>query len=143
MISAVPNIPIATTTKPMPSESSGMPKVKRSTPELTSVPTRPSSRPNTTMAIALTSEPRASTVAAIRPNTISEKYSDGPNFSATSASGGGAAAKPRAAASTQTPSSEKYRHGPNSSTAPASGAAGPAMIRVALKFGPSEYFSLM
>src|ERR1051325_3535017 len=97
MISAVPNIPIATTTKPMPSESSGMPKVKRSTPELTSVPTRPSSRPNTTMAIALTSEPRASTVAAIRPNTISEKYSDGPNFSATSASGGAATAMIRVA----------------------------------------------
>src|SRR5437879_13663985 len=34
-ISAVPNIPIATMTKPMPSESSGMLKVKRSTPELT------------------------------------------------------------------------------------------------------------
>ena len=31
-------------------------------------------------------------VAAIRPNTISEKYSDGPNFSATSASGGAATA---------------------------------------------------
>ena len=30
MISATPNMPIATTTKPMPSASSGMPKVKRS-----------------------------------------------------------------------------------------------------------------
>ena len=88
MISAVPNMPIATTTKPMPSDSSGMPKVKRSTPELTSVPIRPSSRPNTTMAIALMSEPCASTVAATRPSTISEKYSAGPNLSATSASGG-------------------------------------------------------
>src|SRR5207245_5352265 len=39
-------------------------------------------------AIALMSEPCASTVAAIRPSTISEKYSAGPNFSATSASGG-------------------------------------------------------
>src|SRR5438552_959424 len=75
-ISAVPNMPIATMTKPMPSESSGMLKVKRSTPELTSVPTMPSSRPNATIAIALMSEPCASTVAATRPNTISEKYSD-------------------------------------------------------------------
>src|SRR5207247_1359317 len=91
-ISAVPNMPIATMTKPMPSESSGMLKVKRSTPELTSVPTMPSSRPNTTIAIALMSEPCASTVAATRPNTISEKYSDGPNLSATSASGGAASA---------------------------------------------------
>ena len=40
------------------------------------------------MAIALTSEPCASTVAPTRPSTISEKYSAGPNLSATSASGG-------------------------------------------------------
>ena len=39
-------MPMATMTKPMPSASSGMPKVKRGAPELTSVPTRPSSRPN-------------------------------------------------------------------------------------------------
>ena len=44
--------------------------------------------PKQTIAIALMTEPRASTTAAIRPNTISEKYSAGPNFSATSASGG-------------------------------------------------------
>jgi hypothetical protein len=97
MISAVPNMPIATTTKPMPSDSSGTSKVKRSTPELTSVPIRPSSSPNTTMAIALVSEPCASTVAATRPNTISEKYSAGPNLSASSASGGAAVAMTRVA----------------------------------------------
>ncbi len=61
-------------------------------PELTSVPTMPSSRPSTIIAIALTSEPLASTTAAISPSTISEKYSAGPNFSATSASGGANAA---------------------------------------------------
>ena len=44
------------------------------------------------MQIALMSEPRASTIAATRPNTINEKYSAGPNFSATSASGGANAA---------------------------------------------------
>ncbi|MDF3010188.1 MAG: hypothetical protein K0S03_984 [Burkholderiales bacterium] len=81
-------MPIATMTKPMPSESSAMPNVKRRTPELTSVPIRPSSSPNTTMAIALMSDPCASTVAAIRPKTMSEKYSEGPNLSASSASGG-------------------------------------------------------
>src|SRR5216117_4073378 len=53
MISAVPNMPMATITKPMPSESSGTPKVKRSTPELTSVPTRPSSRPKITIAMVI------------------------------------------------------------------------------------------
>jgi hypothetical protein len=67
-----------------------MPKLKRRAPEFTSVPTRPSSRPSTTIAIALTSDPRASTTAAIRPQTISEKYSAGPNCSATAASGGAA-----------------------------------------------------
>ena len=62
------------------------------TPELTSVPTMPNSSPTQTMASALMREPRASTIAATSPNTISEKYSAGPNLSATSASGGANAA---------------------------------------------------
>ena len=65
---------------------------KRATPELTSVPISPSSSPSTTIASALSSEPWASTTAAIRPSTISEKYSAGPNLNATSASGGANAA---------------------------------------------------
>ena len=69
-----------------------MPKLKRRAPELTSVPTRPRSSPSTTIAIALTSEPRASTTAAIKPHTISEKYSAGPNCRAIAASGGAASA---------------------------------------------------
>ena len=44
--------------------------------------------PKQTIAIALSSDPRASTTAATSPNTISEKYSAGLNLSATSASGG-------------------------------------------------------
>ena len=40
------------------------------------------------MASACSSEPLASTIEATRPSTISEKYSAGPNRSATSASGG-------------------------------------------------------
>ena len=92
MISAKPNRPIATPTTPMPSVSSGMPKAKRATPELTSVPTMPSSRPSTIIAIAFSSEPCASTTAPIRPSTISEKYSAGPNLSASSDSGGATAA---------------------------------------------------
>ena len=93
MISAKPNTPMATATKPMPSDSSGMSKVKRATPELTSVPTRPSSSPSTIIAIALISEPSASTTAAIRPSTISEKYSAGPNLNASSTSGPASAAR--------------------------------------------------
>ena len=92
MISAKPKSPIATTTKPMPSESSGTPNVKRCSPELTSVPMMPSSRPSTIIAIAFSSDPLASTTAASRPSTISEKYSAGPNLSANSASGGANAA---------------------------------------------------
>ena len=81
-------MPIATAVKFRPSVSSGMSKEKRATPEFTSVPTMPSSRPNTTMASALMIEPCASTTAAIRPMTISEKYSAGPNLKAISAIGG-------------------------------------------------------
>ena len=44
------------------------------------------------IAIALMSEPDASTTAPIRPSTISEKYSAGPNLNATSVSGGANAA---------------------------------------------------
>ena len=56
------------------------------------MPTMPISRPSRIIPIALISEPLASTTAAIRPSTISEKYSAGPNLSATSASGGAKAA---------------------------------------------------
>jgi len=44
------------------------------------------------MAMALGSEPDASTTAPTRPSTMSEKYSAGPNLKATSASGGAKAA---------------------------------------------------
>src|SRR5437763_16816268 len=44
------------------------------------------------MAIALSNQPRARTTAAIRPHTISEKYSAGPDCSATAARGGAASA---------------------------------------------------
>ena len=42
--------------------------------------------------IALMSEPDASTTAPIRPSTMSEKYSAGPNLKASSVSGGANAA---------------------------------------------------
>ena len=72
----------------MPSVSSRMPKVKRVPPVLPSVPTRPTSRPSTIIATALTTEPCASTTAATRPSSISEKYSGAPNDWPTLASGG-------------------------------------------------------
>lgn len=95
MISPTPNMPIATVTKPIPSASSGMPKVKRCTAELASVPTTPSSRPIRIMPNARSSDPWASTTEALNPSTIREKYSGGPNFSATCASGGAASASRR------------------------------------------------
>src|SRR4029077_20613139 len=58
----------------MPSASPVIPKLKRRAPEFTSVPTRPSSRPSTTIATAFSSDPRARTTAAIKPQTISEKF---------------------------------------------------------------------
>ena len=66
----------------------GMSKVKRGVPVSTSVPTRPSSRPSTIIASAFSTEPWASATEQTRPSTISEKYSGGPNLSATPASGG-------------------------------------------------------
>src|SRR5215813_9521051 len=74
----------------MPSASPIMPKLNRRAPVFTSVPTRPRSKPSTTIAIALMSDPRARTTAATKPHTISEKYSAGPNCKATAASGGDA-----------------------------------------------------
>ncbi len=44
------------------------------------------------MPTALTSDPDARTTAPIRPRTISEKYSAGPNLNASSVSGGAKAA---------------------------------------------------
>ncbi len=91
-ISLSPNIPMATTTKPMPSASWGISNVNRGTPEVTSVPTRPRRRPSATMPIAWSSDPWARTTDATSPRTMSEKYSAGPNRSASAASGGPKAA---------------------------------------------------
>ena len=88
MISPMPNTPIASVATSMPSVSSVMPKVNRVPPVLPSVPTRPISRPRTIIAIALTTEPCASTTAAMSPSTISEKYSGAPNDWPTLARGG-------------------------------------------------------
>ena len=65
--------------------------------------------------MALRMEPEASTMAPIRPSTISEKYSAGPNRKATSVSG---IAKP---ASTRVPT-QPAKNEPR----PAAASAGPA-----------------
>jgi hypothetical protein len=59
------------------------------------MPTRPPSSPRQITPIAFGSEPEASTTAPIRPGTISEKYSAGPNLKATAASGTANAASNR------------------------------------------------
>ncbi len=84
--SATANSPIAIGIRPMPSDSSGMSKPKRMVPLLTSVPTMPRIRPTTIIATPLIGEPCPTVEAAIRPSSISEQYSAGPNFSAASAS---------------------------------------------------------
>ncbi len=83
----MPNTPIASTAKSTPSDSSLIPSVRRSWPVSRSVPTVESNRPSTTMITALSTEPRASTIASPRPNTIRPKYSAGPNSSASRVSG--------------------------------------------------------
>lgn len=72
---------------PIPSVSSTRPKLKRATAEWASIPISPIRSPSRIMAMAFSSEPLASTTAPSSPTTISEKYSAGPNFSATAASG--------------------------------------------------------
>src|SRR5436190_372844 len=57
-----------------------------------SEPTVDISRPIKIMATAFGTEPRASTTAKTRPRTMSEKYSAGPNISATEVSGAPSAA---------------------------------------------------
>src|SRR5207237_579931 len=69
--------------KPRPSASSGTLNAMRDAPVSMSDPTIDSSNPNTIIAMAFSTEPFASTVAKIRPSTISEKYSAGPNASAS------------------------------------------------------------
>ena len=88
MISPTPNRPIASVATSIPSVNSRMPKVKRVPPVLPSVPMRPIKRPSMIIATALTTEPCASTTAAIRPSTMREKYSGEPNDWPTLASGG-------------------------------------------------------
>ena len=100
----------------MPSVSSGTSKLKRATPEFTSVPTSPSSSPSTTIATALSSEPEASTTAPIRPSVMRAKYSAGPNMKATSVSGAAKAARMRVP--TQPAKNEP---------SPAAASAGPAL----------------
>ena len=92
MISAKPKTPIATTTKPMPSDNSGTSKAMRDWPVSMSDPTIDIRRPVSTMAMALSTEPLASTTAKIRPSTMSEKYSAGPKRSARLVSGAPSAA---------------------------------------------------
>ncbi|MCY1543571.1 hypothetical protein D9M68_793960 [compost metagenome] len=97
MISPIPKMPMEITTKSIPSASCGRPKVKRSSPELTSTPISPSNRPSRVIASALSRSPWASTTAATRPSSISEKYSAGPKRNANSESGVAAAATSRIA----------------------------------------------
>ena len=107
---------MAITMKPMPSVNSGMSKLNRATPEFTSVPTRPTSKPRRIMPTAFSKDPEANTTAPTRPRTMSEKYSAGPNLKATSVNG---TAK---AASTNVPT-QPAKNEPM----PAAASAGPAL----------------
>jgi len=91
MISAVPNMPIATTTKPMPSEA---PEVEGEAqhPGIDVRCPRWSSRPKDHHGDGLDERAMREHRRGTRPSTIREKYSAGPELQATSASGGAATA---------------------------------------------------
>ena len=57
--------------------------VNLASPELMSVPTQPSIRPSTTMAIPLAGDPWLTADAASSPSSITAKYSAGPKASVT------------------------------------------------------------
>src|SRR4029077_5490857 len=84
-----------TQTTPMPWERDGRSNAMRDWPVSMSDPTLESRRPNMIMAIALSTEPLASTTANTNPNTIRGEYSSGPNSSASEVNGA-----PRAATNT-------------------------------------------
>ena len=86
--SAIPNKPIATATSASPSWSSGILKVNREMPVLISVPTTPKIKPIITIATPLMGEPVVKVEAANKPRNMSEKYSAGPNWNATSTNKG-------------------------------------------------------
>ena len=78
-ISAKPKMPMASTTKSMPSCSMCRPRVSRSRPVSMSAPTQNRRMPTTIIATAFRIDPCASTTASTRPMIIRLKYSAGPN----------------------------------------------------------------
>ena len=78
----MPNRPSETVTSSSPSDSSSWPKVNRSLPVFTSVPTRLSRMPRMVIATPFTAEPLASVAPASRPSSIRLQISCGPKLKA-------------------------------------------------------------
>jgi hypothetical protein len=81
-ISETPNIPMITATRSNPPAMLTDPKVKRSTPLTTSMPTVETQMPAVIIMKALSIEPPTMKIVTTKPRTISEKYSGGPNLRA-------------------------------------------------------------
>ena len=92
MISAKPNTPMATTAKPMPSDSSGMSNAMRDCAGFDVGADHRQQQAQQHHGERLEDRALASTTAKHRPSTISEKYSAGPNSSAIEVSGAPSAA---------------------------------------------------
>ncbi len=82
------NRPTASTTTSMPSSSSGTPNAKRCCPVCSSMPTRPNSRPRNSIVRPRVVDCPRTAATVTKANTISAKYSAGPNFSAISTTTG-------------------------------------------------------
>ena len=85
--SAIANRPTTTTMKPMPSCSSGRSKVKRCCPLCRSMPMVANISPRNIDSRPLASDGPVSAATEVIANSISVKYSAGPNLSAKPASG--------------------------------------------------------
>ena len=86
-ISARPNSPMITGTKPIPSMSSIRPKVKRGEPRTGSMPIMARTRPKIPIISALIMDLPASPMSSEIPSMIRAKNSTGPNSSAHRVSG--------------------------------------------------------
>ena len=94
MTSDMPNKPMTRGTRPTPSESSTMSKVKRPLAEISSIPMQLKKSPKEAMSKDFHMGPLARKVRIVNPMTTREKYSGGPNCNAIAANGGATNIRP-------------------------------------------------
>src|SRR5881628_27015 len=113
-VSPTANNPTATTTTSMPSSNSGMPKVNRACPVWLSIPIKPTNKPKNKLARPRKGDAPSTADTVVKANTITAKYSAGPNCNATSTTSGATkvSAKVASVPATNEPIAEVASAGP-------------------------------